>query len=129
MKLLVNILCEDIDRQLAFYQGLFGFTEIEASRSPIYRVLDTGASELGFNAPAARALLALPGPPDAPSAEVFATFLVPTPAEVDAAASRAGVLGGSVLKPPFRTYYGQWQTVLADAEAHAFRVSCLQLPA
>jgi predicted enzyme related to lactoylglutathione lyase len=128
MKLLVNILCSDIDRQMAFYQGLFGFAEITASRSPIYRALDTGASELGFNAPAARGLLALPEAPAQPTPGVFATFLVPTPAAVDEAAMRVGGLGGRLLKAPFQTYYGQWQAVLADTEGHPFRVSCLTLP-
>jgi predicted enzyme related to lactoylglutathione lyase len=128
MKLLVNILCSDIDRQLAFYQGLFGFAEITASRSAIYRALDTGASELGFNAPAARVLLALPEPGGPPSPGVFATFLVPAPAASSTAAGRVEALGGRLLKAPFQTYYGQWQTVLADPEGHACRVSCLTLP-
>jgi predicted enzyme related to lactoylglutathione lyase len=129
MKLLVNILCADIDRQMAFYQALFGFAEIESSRSPIYRALDTGASELGFNAPAARELLALPPAPGSASPGVFATFLVAEPDAVDRAAAEVARLGGASLKAPFLTYYGQWQAVLADPEGHAFRVSCLTVPA
>jgi predicted enzyme related to lactoylglutathione lyase len=59
---------------------------------------------------------------------VFATFVVPAPAAVDDAAGRVEALGGRLLKAPFQTYYGQWQTVLADPEGHACRVSCLTLP-
>ena len=129
MKLLVNILCADIDRQMAFYQALFGFGEIERSRSPIYRALDTGASELGFNAPPARELLGLPPAAPTPGVDVFATFVLDTPEAVDNAAARVAAIGGRVIKPPFATYYHQWQSVLADPEGHVFRVSCLSLPA
>lgn len=129
MKMLVNVLSHDIDGQLAFYQSLFGFAEITASRSPIYRSLDTGASELGFNAPAARELLALPPATERPGVDVFATFVLEAPGEVDHAAQRAAGLGGRVVKAPFRTYYGQWQAVLADPEGHVFRVACHTLPA
>lgn len=127
MKLLVNLLCEDIDRVCAFYAALLGLPEITASRSPIYRALDTGAAELGFNAPAARGLLGLGEA--AEGTRCFATFLVDEPAAVDAAAQQTPTLGGRVVKPPYATYYGQWQVVLADPEGHAFRVSCLRLPA
>jgi predicted enzyme related to lactoylglutathione lyase len=132
MKVLVNILCNDIDAQLAFYAGVLGLAEIPERRSPIYRALSTGDTELGFNAPAARALLALPAAVAAMSPAspgVFATFMAVEPGQVDAAAARASALGGEILKPPYRTYYDQWQTVLADPEGQVFRVSCARLPA
>ncbi len=128
MKMLVNSLSTDVDAQLAFYQALFGFAEIETSRTPIYRALDTGDSELGFNAPAARELLALPPAPAAPATTVFATFVCAEPGEVDRAAARPPALGGRIVKAPFRTYYDQWRAVLADPEGHVFRVTCLKLP-
>ncbi len=128
MKLLVNLMCRDIDAQMAFYRHLFGFDEIAASRSPIYCALDTGGSELGFNAPPARALSAMPAEPVLPSPGVFATFLMDRPDDVDRVADQVSAAGGRMLKPPFRTYYGQWQAVLADPEGLVFRVSCLTLP-
>lgn len=129
MKMLVNVLSADIDAQIAFYQALFGFAEIETSRTPIYRALDTGDSELGFNAPEARELLALPPASPTPAVSVFATFVLAEPGEVDRAAARAAGLGGRIVKPPFRTYYDQWQAMLADPEGHVFRVTCMKLPA
>ena len=135
MKMLVNLLCTNVQAQMLFYEAVFGFSEITASRSPIYRVLDTGASELGFNAPEARALLNLPArAPPLPSdtlhsTTAFATFMVEKPEQVDAAARRTLANGGRIVKAAFRTYYQQWQTVLADPEGHVFRVSCLVLPA
>ena len=55
--------------------------------------------------------------------------MVDQPEQVDAASRRTLANGGRIVKAPFRTYYQQWQTVLADPEGHAFRVSCLVLPA
>lgn len=127
MKLLCNLLCEDIDRVFAFYAALLGLPEIESARSPIYRALDTGAAEFGFNAPPARALLGVDGFDGGPAAgtRTFPTFFVDAPAAVDDAAARTPGLGGHVVKAPYRTYYGQWQVVLADPEGHVFRVSAL----
>ena len=53
---------------------------------------------------------------------------VSAPADVSAGAERAVTLGGAVLKPPYATYYGEWQTVLSDPEGHVFRLSCAALP-
>ena len=64
-----NILARDVDALCAFYAGVFGFPEIEGHRSPIYRCLDAGGVELGFNAALAYELLNLreraPKPGDA----------------------------------------------------------------
>ena len=55
----VNIFARDIVALSGFYARLFGFAEIEAHRSPIYRCLDAGGVELGFNAPEAYGLLGI----------------------------------------------------------------------
>lgn len=128
MQLLVNLLCEDIDRCCGFFQQLLGLQEIAAARSPIYRALQVGQEgELGFNAPAARALLHLDDEPAATAGtRCFATFMLTTPQQVDAAAVQAQATGGAQIKAPYATYYGQWQAVLSSPEGHAFRVSCIQ---
>ena len=46
----VNIFAKDIEALSGFYVKVFGFTDIPAIRSPIFVVLDTGKSCLGFNA-------------------------------------------------------------------------------
>ena len=48
----VNVFARDIVALSQFYMDVFGFTEIEKIRSPIFRGLDTGRSSLGFNAQA-----------------------------------------------------------------------------
>ena len=61
MKLWFNLLCRDIEAQMRFYQALLGLPEAEASRSPIYRALETADLQFGFNAQAAYAERLAPG--------------------------------------------------------------------
>jgi predicted enzyme related to lactoylglutathione lyase len=133
MKLWFNLLCRDIEAQMAFYAALLGWPEAVQSRSPIYRALQHDGVQFGFNAQPAYALLGIADrAPDAAGAPApvtaYATFMLDTPAAVDAAAARVEALGGTLVKPPYPTYYGQWQAVLADPEAHVFRVSVAQRP-
>ena len=132
MKLFVNLFCENIDAQLAFYQALLGLPEDGHSHSPIYRSVSKEDFHFGFHAVKAYELLSLSDrkPEMLQNAPVtaYASFMLDRPAEVDHMAERVVVLGGRVVKPPYETYYGQWQAVLADPEDHVFRVSCL-LPA
>lgn len=132
MKLFVNLFCHDIAAQLAFYQALLGLPEAVHSHSPIYRAVETEHFQFGFHAQAAYGVLALADrrPADVATAPVtgYATFMLDTPADVDATAQRAVALGGRVVKAPYPSYYAQWQAVLADPEGHVFRLSTLGLP-
>ncbi len=129
MKVWFNLLCLDIDAQLAFYSELLGWPEAGANRSPIYRALERDGVQLGFNAQAAYTLLNLATrQPDAATRAVapvtaFATFMLEGPDQVDLLADRSQRLGGVIVKPPYATYYGQWQAVIADPEQHVFRLS------
>lgn len=135
MKLWFNLMCADVDAQFAFYQAVLGLGEATASRSPIYRALETADFQLGFNDRAvAPGLLGLedrdPPPADSPRAvTAYATLMLASPEAVDAAVAAAGAGGGQVIKGPFATYYGQWQAVLADPEDNVFRLACIGLPA
>jgi len=132
MKLWFNLLCRDIEAQMAFYRALLDLPEAVRSRSPIYRALETPDFQFGFNAWPAYALLQFPErAPQAgstPPVTAYATLMLDGPAAVDAAAARAPALGGRVVKPPYPTYYGQWQCVLADPEDNLFRVAAHTLP-
>ena len=130
--LLFNLFCRDVDAQFAFYADVLGAGELHAHRSPIYRALAVGDAELGFNAWPAYALLGLsarqPAPTDRSPATVgFATFQLARPADVDGAVARARA-AGCIVKPPFATYYAQWQAVVADPEDNVFRLACTELP-
>lgn len=136
MRLLVNLFCRDAVAQAAFYGRVLEAPEIAASRSPIYRALAVGAGELGFNAPAAHALLGLAArqraPADAevapPPVTAYPTFLLDDPDAVDAAVGRVRAAGGRIAKAPFATYYGQWQAVAEDPEQNVFRLAAPSLP-
>ncbi|MDF1486668.1 bleomycin resistance protein [Ramlibacter sp. H39-3-26] len=133
MKLWFNLFCRDVQAQMRFYADLLGWPEAVASRSPIYRALASEGVQFGFNALPAYALLGLAERQPAPDAGLapvtaYATFMLDSPAAVDAATVGAPALGGGVVKAPYATYYGQWQAVLHDPEGHVFRVSVQQLP-
>ena len=44
----VNVFAQNVVALSGFYQRVFGFPEIEAIRSPIFRGLDTGKTAIGF---------------------------------------------------------------------------------
>jgi catechol 2,3-dioxygenase-like lactoylglutathione lyase family enzyme len=124
----VNLFARDIVALSGFYTALFGFAEIVAHRSPIYRCLDAGGLELGFNADAAFALLNLgdrrpAADGGAPALGAYITVEVDSAAAVDALAERCMQLGGAILKPPYLTYYNARQAVLADPEGNVFRIN------
>lgn len=121
----VNIFARDIEKLSSFYSQLLGFPEIEGHRSPIYRCLDVGGLELGFNALDAYKLLGLDARAVTEGREVriYPTFEAPDRASVDAAHAAVGPLGGRAVKAPYETYYNAWQTVLEDPEGNVFRVN------
>ena len=121
----VNIMARDIIALSRFYCDVMGFPEITGHRSPIYRCLDAGGIELGFNAPEAYGLLNLSDrrPADRATVGTYLTFEVDGKAQVDAAAERALAHGGTMIKPPYETYYNGWQVVLADPEQNVFRIN------
>lgn len=128
MKVFFNLFCKDIDSQMTFYKELLNLPELEQKRSPIYRALDAGSSELGFNAQDAYALLGLTDrqPSSAtlsPPLVGYATFMLESAQDVDMATQKAVTLMGSVLKAPYKTYYNEWQAVLCDPEENVFRIS------
>jgi len=121
----VNLLARDIEALSGFYGSVFGFAEIAAHRSPIYRCLDGGAVELGFNADQAYDLLGIGDrrPHGAAPVRVYFTIEVGSPTAVAAAAATAAAQGGRIIKPPYTTYYNACQAVLEDPEGNVFRVN------
>ena len=120
----VSLFAADPVRLAAFYSELFGFPEIESDRSPLYRSLDAETVRLGFHADAAYDLLNLGArrPKDA-GLTCYFTIEVGDDAKVESLTERARVLGATVLKEPYDTYYGARQSVLADIENNVFRIN------
>jgi predicted lactoylglutathione lyase len=119
----VNVFARDVVALSGFYASLFGFKEIEAIRSPIFRGLDTGKSAIGFNAPDAYKLLGLDELPESRGVKFLLNIDVASQAEVDRLVPLAVAAGARLVKAPYRTYYNWYQAVLLDPEQNVFRIN------
>lgn len=117
-----NIFTDDIDRLANFYSAVFGLKEIIESRSPIFRGFLTEGSSIGFSAPGAYDLLGL-SPQVELGDRVLQTFDVEDEEQVLAFTEKAKALGATIVKEPFATYYGWFQSVLRDPDGNAFRIN------
>jgi predicted lactoylglutathione lyase len=119
----VNVFAKDVVALSGFYQRVFGFAEIEAIRSPIFRGLDTGKTCIGFNAPEAYELLHLAEHADTRGVKFLLNIEVDSQAEVDERVPVAVAAGATLIKPPYETYYHWYQAVLLDPEGNVFRIN------
>lgn len=119
----VNVFARDIEALSGFYMKVFGFAEIEAIRSPIFRGLDTGKSSLGFNALDAYDLLKLSEFSDTKGVKFLLNIDVDSQADVDRMVPVAVANGATLIKAPYVTYYNWYQSVLLDPEGNVFRIN------
>ncbi|RYF82226.1 MAG: glyoxalase [Comamonadaceae bacterium] len=119
----VNVFAKDVVALSGFYQHVFGFTEIEAIRSPIFRGLDTGKSSLGFNALDAYELLHLSEFSQTQGVKFLLNIDVDSCEDVDAMVPLAVEAGATLIKAPYITYYHWYQSVLLDPEGNVFRIN------
>ncbi len=119
----VNVFAKDVVALSGFYQKVFGFAEIEAIRSPIFRGLDTGKSSLGFNALEAYGLLQLDAFADTRGVKFLLNIDVDSQADVDRMVPVALAAGATLVKAPYETYYRWYQAVLLDPEGNVFRIN------
>ncbi|MGQ3825051.1 glyoxalase [Pseudomonas alliivorans] len=122
----VNVFAQDIVRLSTFYSKLFGFPEIEAIRSPIFRGLDTGQSSIGFNALDAYELLGLNEFAGSSGCKFLLNIDVSEQAEVDRLVPLAVEQGATLIKAPYLTYYNWYQAVLLDPERNVFRINFMR---
>lgn len=119
----VNVFARDVVALSVFYQRVFGFPEIEAIRSPIFRGLDTGRSSLGFNALDAYELLHLSEFSDTRGVKFLLNIDVDSREDVDRRVPVAVAAGATLVKLPYETYYHWYQAVLLDPEGNVFRIN------
>ncbi|MDB5406156.1 MAG: Glyoxalase/bleomycin resistance protein/dioxygenase [Rhodospirillales bacterium] len=119
----VNVFARDIEALSGFYQDVFGFPEIEAIRSPIFRGLSTGRSSIGFNALDAYDLLKLSEFANPTGVKFLLNFDVDSPEAVDRLVPVAVAKGARLIKAPYKTYYNWYQAVLFDPEDNVFRIN------
>ena len=127
-----NIFCDDVEKQKQFYAAILGWDDIPEASSPIYRVLQGNGFQLAFNGVPAYELLGLKDRErrrtSTSSAGTMVTFVVEDWATVDEIAHKVPELGGSIVKGPFATYYGQWQLVFNDPEFNIARITAMTIP-
>jgi catechol 2,3-dioxygenase-like lactoylglutathione lyase family enzyme len=119
----VSVFARDIEVLAAFYRDVFGFAEVAAYRTPIFRALAAGPVLLGFSSREAHTLLGLDAPPAPGSGSILLTFEVGSTAEVGSLTDRAAACGARIIKPAFDTYYGAVQSLLADPDGNLFRIN------
>ncbi|WP_372501522.1 VOC family protein [Tistrella mobilis] len=119
----VNVFARDVVALSGFYSEVFGFPEIEAIRSPIFRGIDAGATAIGFNALDAYELLKLQDFAETKGVKFLLNIDVDTVDEVDAMVPKAVKKGATLIKAPYRTYYDWYQAVLLDPEGNVFRIN------
>lgn len=119
----VNVFARDIVALSGFYQKVFGFSEIMAIRSPIFRGLDTGKSCLGFNADDAYDLMKLTEYSDTRGVKFLLNIDVDSREDVERMVPIAVAAGAKLIKPPYDTYYHWYQAVLLDPEDNVFRIN------
>jgi len=128
-RVMFSMFCRDVEACCVFFQQLFGWQEEVDFRSPIYRALTTPNCVLGFHGDPATQLLGLDrGSAADPASDPVAgypTLQVPAYTDVDDIAERVVGLGGTLIKGPFATFYGQWQVVLGDPEGHVVRIASM----
>jgi predicted enzyme related to lactoylglutathione lyase len=118
----VNVFAKDMIALANYYQTLFDLEEITASRSEYFRGFETGGCCIGISSSDAYELVSLTKP-ETQTDTILMTFGAPTREDVDAQCDFAVELGGTVVKPPFETYYGWYQAVLRDPEGNPFRIN------
>jgi predicted enzyme related to lactoylglutathione lyase len=118
----VNIFARDMVALADFYQRLFDLEEITVSRSEYFIGFESGGCCIGFSSQAAYELLALTQA-GSQTDTVLTTFGASSREDVDAQSKRAVELGGMLVKAPFETYYGWYQSVLRDPEGNPFRIN------
>jgi uncharacterized glyoxalase superfamily protein PhnB len=123
---IVSMMCRDHHRQCEFYRDAFGWPELGAVTSPIFRALDAGPMALGFHADEAFDLLGMADWRYSDGTSLHVTIDVGSAEAVDAAVDGLVALGATVIQGPFTTYYDARQVVLRDPEGNVFRISSSQ---
>lgn len=118
-----SYIAEDIEALSAFYAEVFDLSEVTELRSEIFRGLDMGGLTLGFSAPVVYEMLSIEKWADATGTRQYLTFEVGSDVEVVQRTTAAVGHGASLQHEPYETYYGTYQSVLADPEGNVFRIN------
>lgn len=106
-----------------YYRELFDLIEIPEMHTDIFRGADLDGVMLGFSDAVVYDMLHIPEWRDYSGTNQYLTFECDSDDEVGELTKKGVELGGRVLHEPYRTYYGAWQSVLADPQNNVFRIN------
>lgn len=123
---LASYVANDIEALSSFYATVFDLPEVTELRSDIFVGLDLGGVTLGFSAPVVYEMLSIEPWANPKGTSQYLTFEVTSDEEVTRPTGVAVEQGAELRHDPYETYYGAFQSVLADPEDNVFRINHLR---
>ncbi|MEN9506484.1 MAG: hypothetical protein RI958_2410 [Actinomycetota bacterium] len=120
---LASYISDDFVGLFEFYSTTFDLPEVTELHSEIFRGADVSGLTLGFSAPVVYEMLHIEEWADPKGTSQYLTFELESDEAVSAATERAVANGARLLHEPYETYYGAWQSVLADPDGNVFRIN------
>jgi uncharacterized glyoxalase superfamily protein PhnB len=120
---LASYISERFVQLFEFYSAVLDLPEVVALHSDIFRGADASGVTIGFSAPVVYDMLNIAAWRDAKGTTQYLTYECASDSEVDARTATAVSLGAEVLHDSYETYYGAWQSVLADPDGNVFRIN------
>lgn len=120
---LASFISADFVRLFEFYSTTFDLAEVVALRSEIFRGADASGVIIGFSAPVVYEMLNIQEWAEPKGTTQYLTFEVESDSAVAVATDRAVAGGARVLHDPYETYYGAYQSVMADPDGNVFRIN------
>ena len=120
---LASFISADFVALFEFYSTTFDLPEVEELHSDIFRGADASGVTIGFSAPVVYEMLNIQDWADAKGTTQYLTFECESDDAVTVATERAVANGARLLHDPYETYYGAYQSVLADPDGNVFRIN------
>ena len=120
---LASFISADFVGLFEFYSTTFELPEVEELRSDIFRGANADGVTIGFSAPVVYEMLNIQDWAEPKGTTQYLTFECESDEAVTAATERAVANGARLLHDPYETYYGAWQSVLADPDGNVFRIN------
>ncbi len=120
---LASYISADFVGLFEFYSATFELPEVEELHSDIFRGADASGVTIGFSAPVVYEMLNIQEWAEPKGTTQYLTFECESDEAVTAATYRAIANGARLLHDPYETYYGAFQSVLADPDGNVFRIN------
>ena len=126
---LASFISADFVSLFEFYSNTFELPEVTELHSEIFRGADASGVTIGFSAPVVYEMLNIQEWADPKGTSQYLTFECESDAAVTESTGRAVANGARLLHDTYETYYGAYQSVLADPDGNVFRINHFRRPA